>query len=173
MKKEKNFLRDKEIGNKGEILFLQILEKAGLKAEKNSDKKSLKYWDVKTDCGFLFEIKYDLYSARSGNIAIEFFNPKTAQFSGLTATKAHFWIQTLPDETAWMTPVSKLKTYCSSTKPLKVIAAGGDDNSSMYIYKKDLILDSIFARIDESNITRLIEEAVNEKFVCLFEPNSH
>lgn len=172
MKKGKNFLRDLEIGSKGEVLLIEILDKAQIKSEKNKEKKSLQHWDIHTENGIKFEVKYDLYSARSGNIAIEFFNPKIGKQSGIGATQAHFWIHVLPDNSVWLASVKNLKKFVSETKPLKTIAAGGDDNSSMHLYKKDLILGTVFVRLDETNVVQILKEVIDEKDLCLPDSNS-
>lgn len=159
MKKAKNFVRDRGLGAKGEELLISILTKSGFIATKNTTKSDMLYWDIraKHEKGEVtFEVKYDLYSARSGNIAIEYYNPKSAKPSGLNATKANFWVQVLPDETAWLAPLETLRKFCAETKPFKNIVAGGDDNSSMFIYQKDLILPAVFVKINESNISDTI-----------------
>jgi hypothetical protein len=157
----KKFLKDLDSGKKGENLLLQLLNSAGYQASANESRKKLNLdgWDIQVQqerCPLYFEVKYDLYSARSGNVAVEFFNPKIGKLSGITATKAHLWVFVFPDSSIWMSCVNKLKNFCSTTPPLKVIAAGGDDNSSMYIYKKDIILPAIFTKVDQNNIKNFL-----------------
>ncbi len=158
--KKNNINRDLAIGSIGEQLLINILTKTGMNPVKNTDKSKLKYFDIKAtlkDKEISFEVKYDLYSTKSGNVAIEFFNPKTCKSSGLTATKADFWVHTFPDNEVWLAKISSLINFCSTTNPLRVVSAGGDDNSSMYLYKKDLILSTAFVRIDESNVVSVLE----------------
>ena len=50
-------------------------------------------------------------------------------------------------EKIYITQVSKLKEFVATVKPLRIIAAGGDDNASMYLYKKEIILP-IFAELN-------------------------
>lgn len=153
---KKGFGASRAIGNKGENLLMGLLEEIGIKASFNDRKETRQFWDIQTENGIKFEVKYDLYSARSGNIAIEFFNPKKAQPSGLTATQANFWIHVLPDTSIWCCAVEDLKVFVSNNKPVKTIAAGGDDNSSMHIYRKDLILGPVFVKMDSSNALKIL-----------------
>lgn len=161
LKKSKSITRDLSIGSIGEQLLIKILTANAMNPVKNVDKAQLKYFDVKADLKgreLLFEVKYDLYSARSGNVAIEFYNPKSCINSGITATKADFWVHTFPGEEIWLAKTSNLIAFCAKAKPVKIITAGGDDNSSMYLYKKDLILSDTFVKIDEANIINVLEE---------------
>lgn len=156
-----NIMRDLVIGSAGEQFVIDIFKKYSLLCSTNNVKKDRQFWDLALslkDREFKFEVKYDLYCAKSGNIAIEFFNPKAGKPSGLSATKADFWVQVLTNPmSAWLAQVRKLRSFCDNTKPDRIITSGGDDNSSMYLYKKDLILDSVFARIDELDQKALVK----------------
>jgi hypothetical protein len=151
-----SFLRDRAIGSQGESVLIGILNKHGLKTEINSDPKKNKDYDVKAygfEQEFTFEVKYDVYAARSGNIAIEFFNPKQGKASGVEATKADFWAHILTDPfSVWLSPVESLRTFIKNTKPLRIVSCGGDNNASLYLYRKDIILDGTFSRVDECNL---------------------
>ena len=61
---------------------------------------------------FTVEVKYDEMQAKTGNIAIEIYNPKSGKPSGLTATKANLWCQVLKDST-WITSVKACLLYTS------------------------------------------------------------
>jgi len=144
------------IGTQGEKLLQNVLEKANLPSILNPAKKmkEKREWDVQATFynkdTVTFEVKYDLYAAKSGNIAIEFFNSKSGTPSGLTATTADIWCHVITNPMSiWLTSVTSLKKFCEENKPFKTITAGGDDNSCMYLYKQDFILDSIFHRIDD------------------------
>jgi hypothetical protein len=157
MKKKNNFCRDVSAGSIAEEKLKKILQDSGIESKKNEDKDTRAYWDLETSNGIKFEVKYDLYSKRSGNIAIEFWNPKKGTGSGLTSTQADYWAQVLPDDEVWIAPVLELKKFCEENKPLKTIAAGGDDNSSMYLYRKEDILDVVFKKVDVGNIKDFIK----------------
>ena len=95
---------------------------------------------------FTVEVKYDEMQAKTGNIAIEFYNSKLDRPSGLSATKADLWCHVLTDST-WITNVDKLKKFCEETTPFKSFNYAGDENASILLYKTDDILE-IFERID-------------------------
>lgn len=152
--KKKSIGRDLSLGSLAEQKVIKILTDSGVECCKNNDKTTRSFWDIETKEGLKFEVKYDLYSSRSGNIAIEFFNPKSQKPSGLGCTQADFWAHVLPGDECWICRVAELKKFCEETKPLKVVT-GGDDNSSMYIFKKDVIL-AVFTKVDENNIKNVI-----------------
>ncbi len=145
------FLKDLAAGAKAEGILQAILAKHGLPNEPNADRNNR--FDIKATFParpVTFEAKFDLYCARSGNIAIEFFNPKQGKPSGINATEADIWVHMITKPmSVWFTPVPLLKEFTLTQKPFKLVSCGGDDNSSMYLYKKDVIFDAIFTRVDE------------------------
>lgn len=167
-----NFKRDLSVGKQGEALLQAVLLKAGIQTVINEDSNKNKFWDLRTNTepSVSFEVKYDIYAARSGNIAIEFYNPKTCKDSGINCTKADIWAHILTKPSSvWISRVNSLKEFCKNNKPFKVIVAGGDDNASLYLYKQDFILESIFIRIDEQspeNLLKLIRSIQDGSFQC-------
>lgn len=153
--KKKNFLRDLEVGNAGQAMVITQLIKSNIRSELNKTKA----FDLEVfheNLRKTLEIKYDIYAARSGNIAIEYFNPKTCKPSGITATEADFWVHVLTGESGiWITSVSQLKSFIDNNKPHKVIEAGGDNNAALYLYKKEVILP-VFNRLDSFNPEQVV-----------------
>ena len=96
---------------------------------------------------FTVEVKYDEMQAKTGNIAIEIYNPRSGKPSGLTATKASLWCQVLKDS-VWITSVKALRKFCEETTPFKMFSSAGDGNAAILLYKTEDILE-IFERIDE------------------------
>ena len=96
---------------------------------------------------FTVEVKYDEMEEKTGNIAIEIYNPRSGKPSGLTATKAILWCHALKDS-VWITSVDMLKKFCEETPPFKMFSSAGDGNAAILLYKRDDILE-IFERIDE------------------------
>jgi hypothetical protein len=92
------------------------------------------------------EVKNDIYALKSGNIAVEIFNPKSNKPSGLTATTAHYWIYKVGDE-LWVCTVDQLKMFVACEKPHRTIDVGGDNNATLKLYKKGHIF-TVFTRID-------------------------
>ena len=105
---------------------------------------------------FTVEVKYDEMQAKTGNIAIEIYNPKSGKPSGLTATKANLWCQVLKDS-AWITSVKALRKFCEETPPFKMFSSAGDGNAAILLYKTEDIL-KIFDRIDECPTPQLPEK---------------
>jgi hypothetical protein len=142
-----------------------VLGKIGVDSEAGG--KNAEY-DLKhtTPWYFTSEVKFDLYAARSGNIAIEFYNPKKGKPSGIGITKADLWFQVIPPLNVWVTTVKRLKQYLEEKKPHKIVSCGGDDNASLFLYRKEKIFADIFQRIDDKSpdilvsiIRELLEEA--------------
>lgn len=146
-----SWAKSKSAGDTAETLVIGLFQSLKtVVAERNLDR--LVKWDVKvqypTDT-FLFEIKHDLYHARSGNLAIEFHNNKSGKPSGLEITDADIWIHVLPDPLViWATSVANLKIFTKTTVPLKTITGAGDGNACLHIYQDSIILPAIFTRID-------------------------
>jgi hypothetical protein len=157
-KRKSNFVRDLALGNAGENILISELSKFGVSAETSSSKE----FDVIASLNNTkrtFEVKYDMYCARSGNIAIEYYNPKSKIPSGLTATKADYWTHIITGPIrVYCCPLEKLKNFIENNKPDKVIECGGDDNASLYLYKKDFILEKAFHILDEDFVNSIFRE---------------
>ena len=93
---------------------------------------------------FTIEVKNDLYAAKSGNIALEFWNSRKNKAAGIEATKADLWAHIIPGSGVWITSVKKLKDYVAGHPSFRTIFSGGDGNADMYLYKMDEILPAIF-----------------------------
>jgi len=148
MDKIKNrFLYDLARGGKAETIVVTLLTEAGFPSA--PDKKARSEWDVKSTYGqacITTEVKYDAYEKKSGNVAIEVFNPRLGRPSGVTATKAFFWAHVLFDGAVWLTPVSTLKEYIDNSAPGRIIDIGGDKNATLWLYPSKEILPGAFAR---------------------------
>ncbi len=148
------FVSDKLKGENAEDSVAKILS-CHWDVQKASDLEvgAFSDWDLsaaQVDTGheaFTVEVKYDEMQAKTGNIAIEIYNPRSAKASGLTATKATFWCHVLQDS-VWISSVEKLKKFCEDNPPFKSFNSVGDGNASILLYKTDDIL-KIFERIDK------------------------
>jgi hypothetical protein len=94
------------------------------------------------------EVKFDEYERKSGNVAIEVYNPRLGKPSGVTATKAFFWAHVLVDKVVWLTPVEKLREYLDNHAPGRIIDVGGDKNATLWLYPSCEILADAFFRVD-------------------------
>jgi len=157
--------RDLVLGDIAEIKVVNLLNHVGLSAEKNSDKTTRKFYDiiVKTKTvEFTVEVKNDIYAVRSGNIAIELFNPKSGKPSGLGVTTSMVWVVMIGEE-LWLANTERLKKYVNNTKPKRIIDSAGDGNALIYLYDRDIILPTNFTRVDNiSNKQTLKRTIVNE-----------
>lgn len=147
------FVRDLRLGDKGQQIVVAIFNKCGLSSTiVDSKNPNRSFWDIETtgiDGGdFTTEVKYDVYEARSGNIAIETFNPRSGKPSGLGITRAFFWAHVLADNSVWLARVSDLKKFVQDQPPKKVVECGGDDNATLLLYQNSIILDGVFTRVD-------------------------
>lgn len=149
------FCKDKRSGDLAESLVTEKLKAHGFIVEKNKSKNKveLSKWDlkaIKNSQTTTFEVKYDIMAKRTGNLAIEYYNPKKCENSGVLATEAEYWIIVLLNEdmsnTAYIIRVADLLKYFHDNKGRDVF--GGDDNSCMRLFKKDDIL-SLFEEFNE------------------------
>jgi len=154
------FVSDKIKGENAEDSVAKILS-YHWDVYKSSDLESGAFsdWDLsvaqqETGCEvFTVEVKYDEMQSKTGNIAIEIYNPRSGKPSGLTATKATLWCHVLQDS-VWITSVDKLKKFCEEITPFKSFNSVGDGNASILLYKTEDILE-IFERIDECKTEEL------------------
>lgn len=156
------FKDDLIIGTKGEAALLKILKDNDIvcSLNKSLSRNKLSKWDIEfilNSCVYTAEVKYDFYESKSGNIAIEIFNPKLNKPSGLSVTEADLWVTVLADLQVWICKTNDLRQYISSNKFHKKIECGGDNNSTMLLYKSNKILPDVFKRIDCFNSEELVQ----------------
>ncbi len=116
-------------------------------------------WDFKAKLNkkiFLAESKFDIRSAETGNIAIEFYNSKICKPSGISATISDVWFYLLPDMTKWFASVKTIKQFMEDVKPLRIVYGGGDDNSDMVLYRKEVVLP-VFHQLGANSLPHLLE----------------
>lgn len=166
------FKRDLALGKKGENLVIKLFSKHGIEVESNPDKETRSHYDIVGKFekkNFTIEVKYDYKAAETGNLAIEYSNPKSNKPSGINVTKATFWSTIVDDmgfPTIWLASVKSLKKFINEYKPWKIFSFAGDGNASIYLYKNDLILDKIFHRIDklaEDEFKKILKRLIKEK----------
>lgn len=147
----KNFLNCLVQGAVGEDLTIAILEKAGFAIVEKHCKGS--DYDMKAldpqGREFTLEVKYDIKSEQTGNIAIEFFNSKKNKNSGVAVTKADFWVFVFPSGEVWIALTSNLISFLHEISPDRILYGAGDGNAGLMLYKKDIILPQVFCRIDD------------------------
>lgn len=142
-------------GRSGEKLVLSLLNKNGFSATLNDVKENNSYYDIIVQLSprkkVYVETKFDMMYSQTGNMCLEYHNPKLDKPSGINITKAHIWSVMLMDEgnpTVWFASVPKLKDFLQQVKPFKTIAVGGDKNASLYLYRADVILPAVFHQMN-------------------------
>lgn len=144
----------KSIGNFAEDYVKEILNDAGIPTQKNSStsRSELIGWDLEARVRGIrvkLEIKYDKMAAKTGNIAIEYFNVKQGKPSGIDATTADLWVYVFSEpKSAWICRTDDLRAYMKNNREFRNIACGGDDNAAMKLYRKESLLDAVFHRLD-------------------------
>lgn len=150
------------LGDIAEQRVMTLFDSLGWTSSKHYERETRSHFDLIvtipwSGLGFTVEVKNDIYALKSGNIAVEMYNPKSGKLSGLTATKADLWVFMVGEE-LWIANTEKLRQYVDTHKPFRTIDAGGDKNANLFLYKKDVLFPDVFHRID--NITR---EELTEK----------
>lgn len=157
-----SFVQSARLGKSGERLVLDILTFAAIPCKENLNTVTREFYDLEANIGskkFTIECKYDWYSEKSGNLAIEFFNSTKNKPSGIDNTKANLWAIIINDKdykTIWITSVSALKAYIKAHTAFKTIMKAGDGNASIYLYKTEQLL-SIFKRIDNLEKEQIVD----------------
>lgn len=111
----------------------------GFQCETNNDHSKRSEYDlILVDIGTI-EIKNDLYAAKSGNVAIEYFNPKTNQPSGIDITTSDIWCHIIDDK-IYVVKTSILKEFIKTEKPKRIVEKAGDGNANLKLYKIEHIM---------------------------------
>lgn len=139
-------LKDLATGKEAESELITYLKQIGFEKVSMNQDMNLRYeYDViveYNDIFFTFEVKNDVMSAKTGNVAIEYWNSKKNAPSGLYRTTATFWVHKF-EGTLWISRVSSLLDFTKTEKPHRMIAGGGDDNADMFLYKKEKIKNAM------------------------------
>lgn len=132
-----SFKKDISIGKMGEKFARKQLEKLGY-ATKDGDGKKVDFWLIVAEKEIPCEVKFDVYAEKSGNLAIEYYNTKSCKPSGISSTTCELWFHVLGDDEIYYCRCKDLLDFTVKTKPFKDVS-GGDQNSQMYLYRKDAI----------------------------------
>tara|TARA_Y100000593_G_C4313310_1_gene339487 strand:+ start:743 stop:1240 length:498 start_codon:yes stop_codon:yes gene_type:complete len=153
-----NIKEDLEKGKKGEQMVVSLFKSAGVELEFNRDKSKFKFWDLKSsgiDKQFSIEVKNDIMSVATGNVAIEVSNPRSGKDSGISVTKSDLWVHIVGKE-IWCCRSSELKSFVAKNEPFKIVKYAGDGNATIYLYKKDTIMPKIFTEISSKKPKEVI-----------------
>jgi hypothetical protein len=144
--------KDMATGAVAEVRVVNVLCALGYAARLNDDKSQRWYYDIEVGSPptFTLEVKHDIYAHRSGNIAIETFNPKSGKPSGLGVTQSTLWCHVI--DKIYVGRTSDLRHHIETVPPKRLIAAGGDNNATLYLYEKDEIVASVFRELSECDL---------------------
>ena len=97
-------------------------------------------YDVKfktANGSFTFEVKHDIMSSKTGNLALEY--ECRGRDSGISKTEASYWAYKLDNDFYWI-KVADLKSLVTDKKYFrKVIGGDSGSNTKMYLFKLDVI----------------------------------
>ena len=148
------FVQSKQVGSAGEIYVKTTFEQAGIHCELIEGRNS--YYDMACNFdGLIFyvEVKNDRKAHYTNNIALELYNTRSGQPSGLSITRADIWAHIVTNS-IYLMGVPKMKKLLSQVKPAKIIE-GGNNNSLIYLYDKS-ILHSFFLYNNKYELGRFL-----------------
>ncbi len=145
------FLDDKAAGDAAFDVMASHFRRAGCVQTRKDEKNS------EFDGGFRLDGRHFLAESKSevkrwhstGNAAVEVWNPYKNHPAGLTSTRAAIWSNTfMPQGWVYVTRPELLWNYIH-THPPKLVRIGGDNNNSLlWLYKKEDYWDFTY-RIDD------------------------
>lgn len=139
-------LKDLAFGKEAESELVNYLLSVGFEKVSLNQDMQLRYeYDVIAEYAgktLTFEVKNDAMSAKTGNIALEYWNSKKNTPSGLYRTTANFWVHKF-DGVLWISPVPELLNFTKTVKPHRMIAGGGDDNADLFLYRKESFKNAV------------------------------
>ena len=135
-------------GQSAEICVGNLYKECGLTIEYNKDARfDIVAYNLEGLC-FTTEVKFDMYEAKSGNVAIEVYTTKTHRLSGLTNTTSTLWAHVLLNKEVHLISTNYLRQLVEEIKVEKIVEKGGDNNASLFLFKSSILLP-YFSRIDD------------------------
>ncbi len=122
---------------------------------------------------FTTEVKRDQRHALTGNLAIEFYNTRSGQSSGLDSSASDLWVVVLEPKgqmTAWVCRTELLRQFVARVAPLRTVMAAGDGNAAIKLYAADVLLPAVFHRLDDlqpGELRQQLVELLGEPFRSL------
>lgn len=118
------------MGDEAEVHILEIIQKLYPQAYRISGKEA-KYDIIIPEINKTIEVKRDIMSAKTGNLAIEVFK-KNGQPSGIMASEATYWV-IYTDGEIYFLDKNKLKQYATATENNFRIVMGGDNKATQMV----------------------------------------
>ncbi len=139
-----SFAKSLKVGSKAERLLITLLEECGFEVESNSDSETRSLYDVFIkEPRTTFEVKFDLKSCVTGNLAIERFNPISNKQSGIDISEADYWVVVVyenKEPNIYVCRREELLAFISLNPPFRIVTGGDNNNSYMWLYKKEVLL---------------------------------
>ena len=154
--KRADFRGDLKTGLAGEQRVVDLFRGHGLDAgfREAGDRSDSDVFVRATRKTLSVEVKFDLYEARSGNVAVEWFNPKSGKPSGLKATKADLWCFVLGDRSVWFARTQDLDRAFDKGEEgpgfQRRLHQCGDGNAAAVLYRRGELFDHCFFRLDDA-----------------------
>ena len=123
------------------------LEQMGFECELNEEHSERSYYDLTIIDYGTAEIINDLYAKKSGNVAIEYYNPKSDKPSGIAITKSDIWCHIIDDE-IFVVRTERLKKFVEEESPKRIVKKAGDGNADLKLYAIEHIM-TIFIPIKD------------------------
>lgn len=153
----KSFKSSLKTGEHGQKIVADKLENLGF-VTKESDNKGIDLYFTSDGKEYSAEIKWDLYSEKSGNFAIETYNTKLCKPSGIMSTEAVFWFHMDGAKKVYFTRSSVLKEFIEKVKPKREITAGGDQNANLMLYSIDVICTQCLKELTKESLLEEISK---------------
>ena len=157
------FVNSLRHGDRGEQFVISLLTDLNFSPEKDSDLTNPARHDILCRVAkkkVSIEVKYDIMSEKTGNIAIEVWNPKADKPSGLTASTSDLWFHLVPDGTnitCWIAKTSDLVRYTKEVTPKRVVEICGDNNSTILLYSNEVVLGTVLQRLENLERNKAIK----------------
>lgn len=153
----RNFRESLSSGKFGEVALAKCLRRAGFLCVPHDGIEYDLHCKL-DDLDFTAEAKFDQMEAKTGNIAVEYYNTKQCKPSGIMATTADLWCVVLQDPvTIWICQVPDLREFLQRNKPYREVVNAGDDNAALKLYCRDIILPAVFTMVDELHPAELTD----------------
>ena len=163
-----SFFASKKIGDTAENAIVRLFTKMGFECTKNKIRKEFSYYDILCRSGnseLKVEVKNDVKATKTGNMCIEYYNPRSQKSSGVGITQADVWAHVIGSQ-ALLFKVPMLKKMLEDVPPFRNIMLGGDDNSRFYLYRIESVLPYASANIDleDNAITSEFSQKIKNEF---------
>jgi hypothetical protein len=122
-----NFYKDLEASHSSVFRVCDVIKDKGGTIIELGDTKDFDIRFTKEGKEYLVEVKEDLMSSKTGNVAIEFMS--RGKPSGVSTSKSGIWVYII-NNVVYFTTLSKLKNLIQENDYFKVVK-GGDNKTSL------------------------------------------